>query len=118
MLVKNCQSVLDNTKIMKSFLFLICAHSTFVSSKSVKISQIQFGMCPSSQDQNSTFDSLDVQPYPIPLRAGFALNISAQFTLNQVIPKGSTIQVNLYREGPITIQLPCYKFGVFQFGSW
>ena len=103
---------------MKPYIFLSCAYFTLVSSKSVKISQIQYGLCPSSQDQNSTFDSLDVQPYPIPLRAGLPLNISAQFTLNQVIPKGAKVQVNLYREGPITIQLPCYKFGIFQFGSW
>merc|ERR1712107_922894 len=61
---------------------------------------------------SSTFDKLDIQPYPVPFKEREQLNISVQFTINEIIPSGANITIEILSrmESLIPLPIPCYKF--------
>ena len=61
---------------------------------------------------SSTFDKLDIQPYPVPFKEREQLNISVQFTINEVIPSGANITIEILSrmDSILPIKIPCYKF--------
>ena len=61
---------------------------------------------------SSTFDKLDIQPYPVPFKEREQLNISVQFTINEMIPSGANITIEILSrmDSILPIKIPCYKF--------
>ena len=85
---------------MQKFLFLIFVA---VASSRIEIVDVHhsYGTCHdyySSANSRSTFDKLYIQPYPVPFKERRQLNISAQFDIKEVIPKGANITVEIFSD--------------------
>jgi len=91
---------------MKLLVFL--ATVVLVSARSVKIDQIEYGFCPDSPEPG-TIDNIDVQPFPISLVTGSSLTIAATLTLNEAVPTGATVSLDLKKEGLIPLPIPCLE---------
>merc|ERR1712227_341811 len=92
---------------MKLLVFL--ATVVLISARSVKIDQIEYGFCPDSPEPG-TIDNIDVQPFPISLVTGSSLTIAATLTLNEAVPTGATVSLDLKKEGLIPLPIPCLEF--------
>ena len=68
--------------------------------------------------------SIDVQPFPISLVEGSTLSISAQLTLSEEVPVGSTVTLDLKKEGLVELPIPCLEIPdsetgeILHIGSW
>merc|ERR1719410_243931 len=87
------------------------------SSSRLAIDQIEYGFCPGSP-QPGSIDSIVVKPFPISLKEGSSLALSAQVTLKEEIPAGATITLDLKKEGAISIPIPCLDVEGTNIGSW
>ena len=124
---------------MKLLVFL--ATIVLASARSVKIDQIEYGFCrkflntnckiikclmlfSADSPQPGTIDNIDVQPFPISLVTGSSLTIAATLTLNEAVPTGATVSLDLKKEGLIPLPIPCLEIPdsetgeILHIGSW
>ena len=68
---------------------------------------------------SSTFDKLHIHPHPVPFKEREQLNISVQFTINEIIPSGANITIEILSriDSILPIEIPCYKFQNGQFST-
>ena len=64
-----------------------------------------------------------MNPFPIQLHSGASLSILAQLTLNEVVPAGAKVSLNLKKEGLIPLPIPCLELTneegeLINVGSW
>ena len=63
-----------------------------------------------------------MDPFPIQLHSGASLSILAQLTLNEPVPAGAKVSLNLKKEGLIPLPIPCLELegeeGPINVGSW
>ena len=64
-----------------------------------------------------------MDPFPIQLHSGASLSILAQLTLNEVVPAGAKVSLNLKKEGLIPLPIPCLELTneegeLINVGSW
>jgi len=89
--------------------FLVLAASlALVSARSLKIDQIEYDFCPDAA-QPGTIDTVEVVPFPISLAEGTSLSILAQLTLNDVVPAGARVALDIKKEGLIPLPIPCLE---------
>merc|ERR1712126_263922 len=80
---------------MKFFAFL--ATIAAVSARHIKIDEIDYGFCEGAA-QPGTIDKVEVTPFPISLHTGDSLTILAQLTLNEVVPQGAMVCLEITNE--------------------
>jgi len=89
-------------------LFVVLVFVAFASARNLKIDQIEYDFC-SGAAQPGTIDTISVDPFPIQLHSGASLSILAQLTLNEVVPTGAKVSLNLKKEGLIPLPIPCLE---------
>ena len=103
--------------------FLVLAASlALVSARSLKIDEVEYGFCPDAA-QPGTIDTVEVVPFPISLTEGTTLSILAQLTLNDVVPAGARVALDIQKEGLIDLPIPCLELTneegeLIHVGSW
>ena len=65
-----------------------------------------------------SIDAAAVSPFPVVLKTGYPVNISATFTLNAVVQTGSTVSLNIVKEGIVDLPIPCLEIEGLHVGSW
>ena len=122
------------THINMRFLAAL-ASLALVSARSIKIDEIEYGFCggyhtgsclqrkfiqnifTDGANQPGTIDSVVVEPFPISLHTGASIKILAQLTLNEPVPEGATLSLNLKKEGLIPLPIPCLEINGLHIGS-
>ena len=61
---------------------------------------------------------MSVTPFPILVQNGATITLEIQITLNQEVPVGSVVDLNLVLEGIIPIKIPCLEIEGLHIGSW
>merc|ERR1712227_288205 len=54
---------------------------------------------------------------PLSLHTGASIKILAQLTLNEPVPEGATLSLNLKKEGLIPLPIPCLEINGLHIGS-
>merc|ERR1712213_87422 len=62
--------------------------------------ELEYGFCDGSPEP-LTFDVMSVTPFPILVQNGATITLETQITLNQEVPVGSVVDLNLVLEGLI-----------------
>ena len=65
-----------------------------------------------------SFDVMSVTPFPILVQNGATITLEIQITLNEEVPVGSQVDLNLVLEGIIPIKIPCLDIDGLSLGSW
>merc|ERR1712142_779230 len=91
---------------MKFFAFL--ASVAVVSARHIKIDEIDYGFCEGAA-QPGTIDKVEVTPFPISLHTGDSLTILAQLTLNEIVPQGAMVSLDIMKEGTLPLPIPCLE---------
>jgi len=91
---------------MKFFAFL--ATIAVASARHIKIDEIDYGFCEGAA-QPGTIDKVEVTPFPILLHTGEALTILAQLTLNEIVPAGAKVSLDIRKEGIPELPIPCLE---------
>ena len=103
-------------------VIVLAACLALVSARSLKIDEIEYGFCPDAA-QPGTIDTVEVVPFPISLAEGTSLSILAQLTLNDVVPAGAKVALDIQKEGLIPLPIPCLELTneegeLINVGSW
>merc|ERR1712180_91587 len=78
--------------------------------------ELEYGFCDGSPEP-LTFDVMSVTPFPILVQNGATITLEIQITLNQEVPVGSVVDLNLVLEGLIPIKIPCLEIEGLHIGS-
>merc|ERR1711899_484527 len=70
--------------------------------------ELEYGFCDGSPEP-LTFDVMSVTPFPILVQNGATITLEIQITINQEVPVGSVVDLNLVLEGLIPIKIPCLE---------
>merc|ERR1712223_2072567 len=70
--------------------------------------ELEYGFCDGSPEP-LTFDVMSVTPFPILVQNGATIPLEIQISLNQEVPVGSVVDLNLVLEGLIPIKIPCLE---------
>ena len=73
---------------------------------------------PDGSPEPFTFDVMSVDPFPILVQNGATLSIAIQITLNEEVPVGTQVALNMVLEGIIPIKIPCLDIDGLTIGSW
>ena len=73
---------------------------------------------PDGSPEPFTFDVMSVEPFPILVQNGAMLSIAIQITLNEEVPVGTQVALNMVLEGIIPIKIPCLNIDGLTIGSW
>ena len=65
-----------------------------------------------------TIYEFEVSPFPVLIANGAMIEYSLQIGLNQELPVGSTVSLEIVKPGLIPITLPCIDMGIIHVGSW
>merc|ERR1719219_511893 len=93
-----------------------------VSSKDIRLqfqappTELEYGYCEGSPEIAS-FDVITVEPFPIIVSNGAEITLQIQITLNEEIPVGSQIHLDIKLEGLIPIPIPCLEINGLHIGS-
>merc|ERR1711874_796194 len=101
--------VLQSENKMKLIVFL--ATVVLVSAKSIKIDQLEYGFCEGADTSVGTIDAADVQPFPVEVKTGATVTIAA------TVQTGSTVSLNIIKEGLIDLPIPCLEIEGLHIGS-
>merc|ERR1711988_1355768 len=85
--------VLQSENKMKLIVFL--ATVVLVSAKSIKIDQLEYGFSEGADTSVGTIDAVDVQPFPVEVKTGATVTISATLTLAATVQTGSTVSLDI-----------------------
>merc|ERR1712066_705554 len=88
---------------MKLIVFL--ATIVLVSAKSIKIDQLEYGFCDGADTSVGSIDAADVQPFPVEVKTGASVTISA------------TVTLNIVKEGIVDLPIPCLEIEGLHVGS-
>merc|ERR1711942_109009 len=110
------------TSTMKFLSLLLLAVA--VSAKTVKFNlpmkapptELEYGFCDGSPEPVS-LDVITVEPFPIIVSNGAMITLQIQVTLNEEVPVGSQVHLDLKLEGLISIPIPCLEIGGLHIGS-
>jgi len=91
---------------MKFFAFL--ATIAVASARHIKIDEIDYGFCEGAA-QPGSIDKVEVIPFPILLHTGESLSILAELTLNEVVPQGAKVSLEIVKEGDVELPIPCLE---------
>merc|ERR1711997_86198 len=97
---------------LKMKLIVFLATVVLVSAKSIKIDQLEYGFCDGADTSVGTIDNVDVQPFPVEVKTGATITISATLTLSAVVQTGSTVSLNIVKEGLVDLPIPCLEIDV------
>ena len=64
-----------------------------------------------------SIDAADVQPFPVEVKTGASVTISATLTLNTAIPAGAKVALNIVKEGIVNLPIPCLEIEGLHIGS-
>merc|ERR1712233_231416 len=78
--------------------------------------ELEYGFCEGSPEPIS-FDVMSVTPFPILVQNGATITLEIQITLNEEVPVGSQVDLNLVLEGIIPIKIPCLDIEGLHIGS-
>merc|ERR1712109_145785 len=78
--------------------------------------ELEYGFCDGSPEP-LTFDVMSVTPFPILVQNGATITLEIQISLNQEVPVGSVVDLNLVLEGIIPIKIPCLEIEGLHIGS-
>merc|ERR1711913_244058 len=78
--------------------------------------ELEYGFCDGSPEPLA-FDVMSVTPFPILVQNGATITLEIQITLNQEVPVGSVVDLNLVLEGLIPIKIPCLEIEGLHIGS-
>merc|ERR1711970_475766 len=109
----SCDTLSENK--MKLIVFL--ATIVLVSAKSIKIDQLEYGFCDGADTSVGSIDAADVQPFPVEVKTGATVTISATLTLSAVVQTGSTVSLNIVKEGIVDLPIPCLEIDGLHIGS-
>ena len=65
-----------------------------------------------------TIDVMDVQPFPVEVKTGATVTVSATLTLNTEVPAGAKVALNIVKEGIVDLPIPCLEIEGLHIGSW
>merc|ERR1712066_880508 len=88
-----------------------------VSAKSIKIDQLEYGFCDGADTSVGTIDNVDVQPFPVEVKTGATITISATLTLSAGVQTGSTVSLNIVKEDFVDLPIPCLEIDGLHIGS-
>ena len=64
-----------------------------------------------------SIEAADVQPFPVEVKTGGNVTISASMSLTATVPAGAKVALNVTKEGIVDLPLPCTPF-LGPIGSW
>ena len=64
-----------------------------------------------------SIDAIDVQPFPVEVKTGGNVTISATLSLATTVPAGAKVALNITKEGLVDLPFPCHSI-LLPFGSW
>merc|ERR1711990_1166577 len=86
---------------------LVASASAFDLSKlRLAADNVEYGFCEGSPEPAS-IDNISVEPFPILIQNGATVTLNVQITLNEPLPAGASVALNLVLEGIIPIKIPC-----------
>merc|ERR1712198_561456 len=98
---------------------LVASTSAFDLSKlrlAAPPTEIEYGFCDGSPEPAS-IDNISVEPFPILVQNGASVTLAVQITLNEPLPAGASVSLNLVLEGIIPIKIPCLDIDGLSLGS-
>merc|ERR1712050_559653 len=100
---------------------LVASASAFDLSKlrlaaSPTADNVEYGFCEGSPEPAS-IDNISVEPFPILIQNGASVTLAVQITLNEPLPVGASVSLNLVLEGVIPIKIPCLDIDGLSLGS-
>jgi len=98
-------------------LIVLLATIVLVSAKSIKIDQLEYGFCEGADTSVGSIDNADVQPFPVEIKTGASVTISATLTLAAEVPVGATVSLNIIKEGIVDLPIPCLEIEGLHIGS-
>ena len=66
----------------------------------------------------ASIDNISVEPFPILIQNGATVTLNVQITLNEPLPAGASVALDLVLEGIIPIKIPCLDINGISLGSW
>merc|ERR1712226_1793415 len=78
--------------------------------------EIEYGFCDGSPEPAS-IDNISVEPFPILAQNGASVTLAVQITLNEPLPEGASVSLDLVLEGIIPIKIPCPDIEGVNLGS-
>ena len=64
-----------------------------------------------------SIDAIDVQPFPVEIKTGSTVTISATLSLLAEVPAGAKVALNIVKEGIVDLPLPCLEIDGLHVGS-
>merc|ERR1712183_279316 len=98
-------------------LIVLLATIDLVSAKSIKIDQLEYGFCDGADTSVGSIDAADVQPFPVEIKTGASITISATLTLSATVPAGAKVALNIVKEGIVNLPIPCLEIEGLHIGS-
>merc|ERR1711931_559374 len=100
---------------------LVASASAFDLSKlrlaaSPTADNVEYGFCEGSPEPAS-IDNISVEPFPILIQNGATVTLNVQITLNEPLPAGASVALDLVLEGIIPIKIPCLDINGISLGS-
>merc|ERR1711970_1258916 len=98
-------------KLLVGLALLVASASAFDLSKlrlaaSPTADNVEYGFCEGSPEPAS-IDNISVEPFPILIQNGATVTLNVQITLNEPLPAGASVALDLVLEGIIPIKIPC-----------
>merc|ERR1711990_60064 len=108
-------------KLLVGLALLVASASAFDLSKlrlaaSPTADNVEYGFCEGSPEPAS-IDNISVEPFPILIQNGATVTLNVQITLNEPLPAGASVALNLVLEGIIPIKIPCLDINGISLGS-
>merc|ERR1711942_645528 len=103
------KATLKVTMKLLCLALLVASTSAFDLSKlrlAAPPTEIEYGFCDGSPEPAS-IDNISVEPFPILVQNGASVTLAVQITLNEPLPAGASVSLNLVLEGIIPIKIPC-----------
>ena len=66
----------------------------------------------------ASIDNISVEPFPILIQNGATVTLNVQIPLNEPLPAGASVALDLVLEGIIPIKIPCLDINGISLGSW
>merc|ERR1711953_889252 len=99
----------------KMKLIVLLSTIVLVSAKSIRIDQLEYGFCEGADTSLGSIDAVDVQPFPVEVKTGGNVTISATLSLATTVPAGAKVALNITKEGIVDLPFPCSP--IFPIGS-
>jgi hypothetical protein len=100
---------------MKS-LFL-AALLAVAANRRIQTKELQYDFCEGA-GRPFTIDEMVVEPYPIVIQAGAILNVAIGLILNEPIPTGASLRLEIVKDLLIDFPFPCISYEEMHLGSW